>query len=171
MNQDPDQQRFREILWRRPLTAAEQAELQKWLHTHPEAQQEFETDTILSGSLANLPEAPVPSNFTTRVLQAVAAEAHSKARGRATNLPWWQLWLPRFAAIGLVVAVCLGGWRYHVQQQDRWGELVSEVATAPVLANPSVLADFEEVYRLIPAEILPDESLLAMSDDLLALNE
>ena len=43
MNPDPVYQRLRETGWRRPLTAAEQAELRAWLAAHPEQQADAES--------------------------------------------------------------------------------------------------------------------------------
>ena len=71
MNPDPVYQRLRELGWRRPLTAAEQVELRIWLAAHPEAQAEAEAEAALNQALTRLPAAPVPSNFTARVWQAI----------------------------------------------------------------------------------------------------
>ncbi len=65
---DPLFNKLREASWRRPLTASEEAELRAWLAAHPEARAEWESDTALNDLLSRVPNAPVPTNFTTRVL-------------------------------------------------------------------------------------------------------
>ncbi len=57
---------LRESLWRRKLSDAERAGLR--------AQPELELEARLTDALAKIPDAPVPSNFTARVLAAVELE-------------------------------------------------------------------------------------------------
>ena len=64
-----------EASWRRSLTDDEQARLDSWLRVHPEMHNEWEEESALNRMLEELPEAPVASNFTARVLQAVQREA------------------------------------------------------------------------------------------------
>ena len=66
---------LRESSWRRKLTEAEQAELRAYLAAHPDARADWEMESALNAALTRLPDAPVPSNFTARVLQAVEREA------------------------------------------------------------------------------------------------
>src|SRR5436190_847578 len=86
MNPDPVYKRLRELSWRRPLTESEQAELRAWLAAHPEAQAGWEVEKQLSAMLQQLSGAPVPSNFTARVLQAVGQE--TAAAGRQPGFQW-----------------------------------------------------------------------------------
>src|SRR5688572_5741555 len=104
MNPDPNYERLREIGWRRPLTEAEQAELREWLATHPEDHSDAEVEAALTQALANLPEAPMPSNFASRVLEAVEREAQPVTpKGLFVSVPWWRSFLPRIA-VAVVVA-------------------------------------------------------------------
>jgi len=103
MNQDPVDQKLRELNWRRELTAAERAELRTWLAAHPEAQADWQTEAALSKFLARLPDAPVPSNFTARVLQAVERETRTSERA-PQRARWWHVFLPRAAVAASVVA-------------------------------------------------------------------
>src|SRR5271165_916325 len=97
---DPLDQRFRELSWRREPAEAEAAELRAWLAAHPEAAAEWEAERQLNELLQQLPEAPpVASNFTARVLQAVKREtsaARPAAHGWRSWHPW-RGWLPRTA--------------------------------------------------------------------------
>ena len=74
MNTDPVNQRWRELAWRRRLTEAELAE---WRAAHPESAPDAETEAALSDALAALPDAPVPSNFTARVITVMFARFNS----------------------------------------------------------------------------------------------
>jgi len=172
MNPDPVYQRLRETGWRRPLTAAEQAELRAWLATHPEQQADAEADAALSQALAKLPDAPMPSNFTARVLQAIDREVATTERTIAkTSTPWWRGLIPRLALATVVVGVGTIAYRHHqaVQREelaDAAKKLVT-VAGATPLADLAVLADFEAIRSLSQA----DEGLLALSEDLIALKQ
>jgi anti-sigma factor RsiW len=173
MNSDPVYQRLRETGWRRPLTAAEQAELRAWLATHPEAQAEVAADESLNAALAQLPAAPVPSNFSARVLQAIEREAAAAPAKQPAAAPWWRIFLPRLAVATLLV---VGGTLFYHQQvlkQER--ELARAARTVATVeetfANPMVLADFEIIASLTPTAAAVDENLLALSEDLLALGK
>ena len=160
MNPDPVYKRLRELRWRRPLTESEQAELRAWLAAHPEAQPGWEVEKHLSAMLQQLPDAPVPSNFTARVLQAVGQE--TAAAGRRPGFQWarrWRGFLPRTAAA--VVAVGLGLFAYHRYEAYRLTTDVGIVAAVPEVPKPEVLEDFEAIRRLASAP-QPDEELLAL---------
>ena len=92
---DSEQQKLREASWRRPLAPDEEARLQQHLAAHPDAQAGWEEDLALNHLLAQTPAAPVASNFTARVLQAVELDA-ADGRASAKDAPhWWpRHWLP-----------------------------------------------------------------------------
>jgi len=174
MNQDPAYQKLREISWRRPLTEAEQAELRVWLVANPAAQVEIEADEVLNLALARLPDAPMPSNFTARVLQAIEREAVAmKPSATANSSRWWRVLLPRIAGVALVVVVGSAlAYRFQIAKQNQ--ALVTtaqEVAAVKPLADPLVMADFDVIARLSPTLGVADENLLALSEELLALGQ
>lgn len=171
MNQDPVYQKLCEIGWRRPLTEAEQAELRAWLVTHPEAQAEVEADAALSVALEKLPDAPLPSNFTARVLQAIEREAVAKKRVSPGEAPWWRVWLPRFAVAFLLVGGGFFVWQNHSLKQQELTSAARQVANTELFSDPGVLTDFEVIASLSPAESVADEGLLAMSADLIELGK
>src|SRR5262245_52791940 len=72
---EAEYQALLEASWRRRLTATEEARLQAWLAAHPEEQARWESESSLSQLLEQLPDVPVASNFTARVLQAARSEA------------------------------------------------------------------------------------------------
>lgn len=160
MNQDPVYNRLRELSWRRPLTENEQAELRAWVAAHPEAQAEWEVETNLSAMLHQLPDAPVPSNFTARVRQAVEQETAAAEQQPGFHWAWrWRVFLPRVAGVAVVIGFSLFGYHRHaIVQQAR---LVKKLADTPEVANPALLEDFEAI-RSLGSTPSPDEELLAL---------
>lgn len=171
-HQDPVYQKLREISWRRSLTAAEQEELQAWLAAHPEQQAEAEADLALDAALVALPDAPVPSNFTARVMKAIDADQAQTSRVHLNRkASWWTALLPRLALACLVVGGGALVWQQHRAQQTSLAHVAREVASARLLSDPNVLTHFDEIASLTPAAATPDEGLLSMSDDLLDLSK
>ena len=68
---ESDYQALVEASWWRSLTVEEQLRLDGWLAAHPQARVDWEAERSLNGLLTNLSDAPVASNFTAQVLQAV----------------------------------------------------------------------------------------------------
>lgn len=122
-------------------------------------------DARLDALLRRLPDKPLSSNFTARVVQAVEREDR-RAAGPA--MPWWDVLrhplhlLPRLAVATL--ALCLGLFsfqRYETVTQARMAESVAAVAHVSSLPGPDVLQDFEVVRRLSQTP-RADEELLAL---------
>ena len=166
MTNDPVFQRLIETRWRRPLSEAEEAELRAWLAAHPEAALEWEAEAALSHSLEQLPDVPVPSNFTARVVEEIERDARRQEtahRGR------WTIWRGRRWSWGIASAslVALAGAAVVVQHQHARATerrelaasvaLVSEVKSLP---GPFVLTNFEAIKLL--SRTAPDEQLLAL---------
>ena len=164
MTHDPIYNGLRELSWRRPLTDAELAELRAWLAAHPEAQADWEAEAGLNAALGRLPDVPMPSNFTARVLQAAQREvAAGLRRPELSLLTWLRVrWLPKMAFAAVVVGV--GLLTYHqVKTTHREKVARSLTAVSAVSSMPSVeiLKDFEAIRALTPAPA-PDEELLAL---------
>lgn len=160
MNQ-PDPSKFREINWRRPLSDAEQAELRAVLAKNPGALADLEMETELTRALAKLPNAPVSSNFTARVLQAVELEAKRGAcHPENSFLAWLRLgWLPKFAFATLLVCAGLAGYQRHtIVARARLANEVAAVSAAS--AAVSIPEDFEAI-RLLNKPASADTDLLA----------
>ena len=166
MNPDPVYQRLRELSWRRPLNATEQAELRGWLVAHPEAQAEAEAEAemALNLALARLPDAPVPSNFTARVWQTIERDDATKVRA-TTPRPawWWRVLVPRFAVATAVVGAGLLVYRHNesVQQVELVKSFLA-VTGSPSLADPKVIEDFEVICQLSPPTAADEELLKLM---------
>ncbi len=160
MNQ-PDQEKLRELNWRRPLTDVEQAELRAALAENPEALAELELESNLTQALERLPNAPVSSNFTARVLQAVGLETKRQARGPVPrSLAWLRHgWLPKTAAASLVVCgVLFAAHRQTIVARARLAHEVAAVSAASAaVSNPE---DFDAI-RLLNKPASADVDLLA----------
>ena len=96
MTNDPIYNHLRELSWRRKLTGAEEAQLRVWLAAHPGAQADWDTEAGLNSALGRLPDVPVPSNFTARVLQEVQSGAAAELRLDERKWQFWRRrrWLP-----------------------------------------------------------------------------
>ncbi|MCW5556122.1 MAG: hypothetical protein KIS67_28695 [Verrucomicrobiae bacterium] len=165
MKPDPVDNQWREMTWRRPFNASEEVELRAWLAAHPEARADWEAEAQLSAALTQLPDAPMPSNFTARVLQNVEREHRRELQvSRSSRHGWWRVLLPRVAVAGAVVG--LGLFAYHRQQTARQVERTLQLVE--ILPAPEALEDFEAISRLSLATAA-DEELLALNEELLAL--
>jgi len=114
-----------------------------WRHTspgepaHQPASPELRVEARLTEALSRLADAPVPSNFTARVLAAVDLEDASASRSRFWSWSWRAL-LPRTALAAALLLVFGLSMQQHVVRNYH-AQLVKTVAT--VAANqpaPSV---------------------------------
>jgi anti-sigma factor RsiW len=159
---DPLLNHLREIRWRRPLTASEEAELRAWLAANPKAREDWELEAALSVRLAELPDAAVSSNFTARVLQAVERETRAAPRAKFRWRVSWRSFVPKAALAA--VAFSLGLFTYHEHAVAKRLELAQSVAAfseVSSLPSPEILKDFEAIRRLNTTPP-PDEELLAL---------
>jgi hypothetical protein len=162
---DPLYDKLREAGWRRTLTAAEAAELRAWLAAHPERQIDWETESALTKALGRLPDAPVSSNFTARVLSRLEGIQPARTGSGWRGLRWgwtWRSLVPK--AAGALAVLGLGLLSYQWHQTTQRAQLAQRVAAASDMAalpGPELLQDFEVIRRLgqTPAA---DEELLAL---------
>ena len=163
MTDDPNYNRLRELSWRRRLTDAEEAQLQALLESHPEAQADWDAEASLNAALGGLPDVPVPSNFTARVMQAVEREAAGELRQGERKWQFWRRlrWLPKVAFAAVVLGTGLVS--YHQIQAARFAEYahsVAAVSNVSSVPSPEILKDFNAIQASNPSA-LPDEQLLA----------
>ncbi len=172
MNQQSVYQQLLERSWRRPLTPPEQAELRAWLEAHPECRAGWETEAALNQALRRLPEPPVSSNFTARVLQAARREAAAAAgQGRQSPARWLALlrdrwlpvrWLPATALAAVLVAAGLFSYhRFNFNKHQAMAQSLAAVAEITSLPSPAILKDFDAILALDNAP-QADEELLAL---------
>jgi anti-sigma factor RsiW len=162
MKNDGPFSRLRELSWRRKLTETEQAELRALLAADPGARADWEMASALTTALDRLPAAPVSSNFTARVMQAVEREA---ARPRAGSWNWnWHVLVPRVAIA--TAAVMLGGLALHQHAvRSQRIALVKSVALATAgqpVPSPEALENFDAIRRMSRPQHADDELLALM---------
>jgi len=115
--------------------------------------------------LSHLSDAPVPSNFTARVMRAVELEELQAARTRGWRWNWHAL-LPRAAATATVV-IAAGFAFYQHEIYNQRAEIAKNVMLVAQSHLPSVdaLQNFDAIQRMgQPAHA--DEELLALAPDL-----
>ena len=164
MATDPFEKALHELNWRRKLTAAEEAQLQAWLSEHPGSQADWEAELALSEALARMPDAPVSSNFTSRVLRAAELDAANLQRARGSKIllrRFWLRWVPGVAGVALVLGVGLISYQ-QIQESHRI-QLVRSVSTLEAASLPSaqVLEDFDAIHAMSKRP-MPDEELLRL---------
>jgi len=164
MCDEQDIGRLRELSWRPKLSGAERAELEDSLKAHPELKQDWEAEAGLNEALARLANAPVPGNFTARVLQQVERETAHRARTIQRDSIWAKLLgiLPKAAVAAVVLAA--GLLSYHQVQAVRRAELAQSVAVvseASSVPSPEILQDFDAI-RALNQGPAADEQLLVL---------
>jgi hypothetical protein len=166
MTTDPTFDRLREVSWRRQLTAGEAAELRAWLAGHPEAAADWEAEAWLSEALGQMADAPVPSNFTARVLQSVERESVAGARGRRGKWQFWTSWrwLPKVAvaAVMLVTALVSLEQVSRVARRAEYANSVAAVSDVASLPSPDALKDFDAIRVSNPSPVADEELLAAL---------
>jgi hypothetical protein len=165
MTRDKSDDSLREASWRRPLTTAETDELHKQLAGKPDAKADWEAELALTEALRSLPNIPLASNFTARVVDAALRDsAAGQRKWHWLRLAHWPLrrLLPRLA-FGLAVAA-VGFFSFHQLHEaeneriGRSARVLSEVASVPGL---DALSDFEAI-RVMDAAPAADEELLRL---------
>jgi hypothetical protein len=147
-----------ESLWRRKLTDAERVALR----ARPELAAELELESRLSELLATIPDAPVSSNFTARLMRAVELEDARESRRRMFTWNWHAL-LPRIAVTAAVVL--FAGLTFHhyqlTSQRTLLAKNVALVAESQPLPSVEALKNFDAIQRMSqPAHA--DDELLAL---------
>ena len=155
---------FRELqleAQRRPLRADEETALRAYLAACPKARADWEVDFALNQVLRHLPDAPLSSNFTARLLQTLEQEERHRLRQ-----PAWARWLragpwrwPARAALVGVVVLTSFGWYGHYQSVTR-ARLAESVETVYGMASlPSDVLQNVDAISQAPPDV--DVKLLA----------
>jgi anti-sigma factor RsiW len=166
MKHDPLIQTLRETAWRRPLTTAEQIQLDAWLAAHPADRAEWELDAALNAALNRIPEQPVATNFTARVLAAIEQEdlTAAETRKNSSRLGWLRSlgWVPRAAAVATLLLVSGLTWRHfdNHRQAQAMERFVAATEATP-LPPPEAFQEFETILHIMPSGAA-DVSLLTL---------
>jgi len=153
-----------ELSMRRELTPEEMSRLEGYLAAHPETRAGWEEERALSRALHSLPDVPVSSNFTSRVLRALEVEEAREARwSQSSKGNWLRRLIPRFAwaAIAVLISV-LGIQQIQTSKQERFAQDISfAAADLARVPNPEILLqDFDAIQELGQVS-----SISAISDD------
>lgn len=165
MNDNPLYNGWREIGWRRKLTAEEEAQLAEFLNAHPEAHADWESEAALNELLGSLPSVPVASNFTARVLAAAEREASGSAPSQertAHAVPWWKRWVPKTAFAAVVLAGLVS--YHHIQSVERTerAQSLATLSEAEPIPSPDVLNDYDAIAALSSTPPADEELLRIM---------
>jgi anti-sigma factor RsiW len=166
MSKDPLYDQLREISWRRKLTPSEETRLSAWLAAHPEAEAEWASEAALNDALEALPNVPVASNFTARVVaSAQSQEARSVKSPVWFDLEsgWWRRWLPRTAMAAVVLAAGLLSYNHYLV--ERRSEVIKSLATmsqVPAPQSPEILTNFDTIAELSSSPPADEELLNVM---------
>lgn len=164
---EQDYQQLREQSWRRRLTQSEESALQEYLSANPRAQEDWLSEAELNQLLEHLPDAPVSSNFTSRVVQAAQLEATTRQRASAWNWPAWLSignWLPRTAVATLAVGLVLSlGYNQHQKNaRAQFARNVVQLTDAVSASDPELMQDFEPIRQMGEAQPKADLELIAL---------
>ncbi len=152
-NETPE---LRESLWRK-LSAAERAALS--------ARPELKLEARLTDALAQLPNAPVPSNFTARVLDAIELEEAGAARSQARGWHWnWRLLWPRVAVTAAVLLFAGFGLQQHELgvRRAEMAKSLSVVASANTVPDVDALNNFDVIQGMSQSGRADNDLLVAM---------
>lgn len=143
-----------ESLWRRKLSEAEREALR--------SQPGLELEANLTETLAKIPDAPVPSNFTARVLEVVELEEKQAAR---TGWHWnWRRLFPRIA-VATAVLLFAGISIQRFEANSHRAALAREIATATVsqpLPSMEALENLDVIQHMSQSGHADTELLAAL---------
>lgn len=145
-----------ETSWLRPLTSQEQARLAELLAAEPSLRELWAEEAALNRLFERLPAAPVSSNFTARVLNAVPSAKPDPDRAPLFWIPTG--WLPRLALV-----VAMFGTSFLTFHQYQTVHRARMVSRAVEVMPPVVwLQDFDTINRLNKVKAADDDLLTAL---------
>ncbi len=148
------------------LSGSEKREFERRVEAEPGLREAWLLEQSLDRALGDLPNVPVPTNFTSLVLQSVQTEQPS-SESRATG--WLRLRFSRLAA-GLAVVALAGFLTVHQYRRTQNEEMARSVgsftqvasALSPEQKPGLAFQDFEAIQRYsLPSESELDLELLA----------
>ena len=173
MNQPSEYEDLLSIRWIRELNGWEQGRLARLMSADPKWKARWEEDMAVLAAVRRLPDVPVASNFTSRVVAALPCAPDES--GPALLLPpkrsWFRRlsWAPKwglgfgFAAM-LALAVFYG--EYKRAKSMRLVEsltVITESETAPTMEESK---HFEFIQELAPVPLEVDWELIVASDSI-----
>jgi hypothetical protein len=167
MSKDPLYEQLREISWRRKLTPSEEARLSAWLLAHPEAEADWASEAALNEALGALPNVPIASNFTARVVASAQSQAAKQPQNSARMswaVRWWRSWLPRSAVAAVVLGAGLLSYNQynHFLITRRVARSLATMSKGPSLPSPEILEDFDTISAMSSTPPADEELLKVM---------
>jgi len=168
MNND-ELNELRETLRRHDLSRGEWQRLRAQLDGHGVDASAWTEERALTGLLNRLPDAPLPSNFSARVLQALdRAPASVGMRFRLRS--WWArhpAGIQLASSAACLLLLLLGYARYQSVRRERMvasvTSVVRSVEAASALAElppVDILQDYDAIQGLSRSRVAADEELL-----------
>ena len=147
------------------LTPSATREFERRLRSEPGLRETWFLEQSLDRALGHLPNVPVPTNFTSLVLQSVRSDQTSAKSQKG----WFRFRFPRLAA-GLAVVALAGFLTLHQYRRAQHEEMARSVgsftqvasALSPEQKPGLAFQDFEAIQRYsLPSESELDLELLA----------
>lgn len=144
------------------LSPEDEARLEKIFALTPEYRAAWEEERALSRAVQSLPNVPLSSNFTARVLETIDLEEAREERMRRARPDWLRAFWPRVAGGMMALALALFGWHeWRVSKQTRFAQEVAFVsAESGKLPSAEILRDFDAIEQWRSAS--DDELLMAL---------
>jgi hypothetical protein len=143
------------------LSPDDEARIEAFLATHPEARATWEEERVLGRALQSLPDVPVSSNFTARVMQAINLE-DARAEREQTSRGWLRVFWPRLSWAGL--AALLAFFFVHEHRLQKRTQVAGDVKLiskdSATLPSADVLRDFDAIEQMRAAS--DDELLIVL---------
>jgi anti-sigma factor RsiW len=163
--EDANNPELREASWRGRLNLADEARLQAFLASHPDARPDWREDLALTQLLHRLPNAPVSSNFTARVLQEAQRipVRRSWVEGFVSR-GWLRAgWMPRVAVCALAVCAGMISFKEHesIQQREKMARNLANVTRLATLPPVDWMKNFDTINGLSKVKVA-DEELLSV---------
>ena len=149
---------------RREPTVDDRLRIEALLVAHPGLRARWEEDAAVSNALRGLADAPVSSNFTARVMEAIDLE--ERAAQRRAQPGGWRRWIggwrPRVGwGVALTTLMVLGVFERQSAQRARMARDVVTVShELAALPDPKVLQDFDAINQLRHVSAVSDDELL-----------
>jgi anti-sigma factor RsiW len=163
--QNPEFNQLIDAAWRRSLTPEEQGRLRRYLAGHPLARAQCDEEVALTRTLNRLAPAPISSNFTARVMQAVERAPARRTWLRRLDLDAWLPagWMPRLALGAAMVCVSLLTIReYQDIQRKQMARDLASVSRLAALPPVDWLRNFDTIDRLNRVKVADEDLLSAL---------
>ena len=139
---DKESSDLRESLWRRTSSPEDRAKTA--------GQPDLQAEARLTETLARLPDAPVASNFTSRVLAAIDLDERQAGRARARPAWNWRALFPRFAVACAVLMFAGVSIQHYEVSAQRYALVknVAMVATSRPMPSVDTLENLDAIQRM-----------------------